>query len=268
MLHDVAPTHRIRRSRLNTVRESLHRVLAISHHNVRLRLRDPGQAISYLVLPMILMVVLKPLYIRAVPGGSTQVVIGLVVMFSVLAVGIAGSSILVERQWHTWDRLRQTRAGSAEILLGKVAPIYLLMLLQQTILLTFGCVVIGMPWPDSPVLVAVAILVWSFALLAIGAALATIARSLSELGAISDVGAMVLSSLAGALVPLSILPGWVEVAAHASPGYYALEMLRAAVAGDTRQVLGNAAVLIAVGLAAGGYAIHRLARGWGRTRLL
>lgn len=268
-LLDLAPTaSRARPTRAARLNGSLGRIGAIAQHNVTLRLRDPGQAISYVVLPMILMVVLKPLYERAVPGGSTQVVTGLLVMFSVFAVGIAGSSILAERQWHTWDRLRQTNASATEIMLGKLAPIYALMLVQQSILFLYGCAVIGMPLPRSWGLVAVAIAVWSFTLLAIGAALATIARSLSELGLISDVGAMVLSSLAGALVPLSILPGWVQVAAHFSPGYYALQMMRAAIAGDGSVVLVQTGILLAIGAMAFGYAIWRLARGWGRTRLL
>jgi ABC-2 type transport system permease protein len=250
------------------VRGSAYRIWAIARHNLLIRLRDPGQMISYLVMPMVLMVVLKPLYIRAVQGGAVQVVTGLLVMFSVFAIAIAGNSILVERHWHTWDRLRQSRASATEMLLGKTIPIFVLMLFQQSVLFCYGCVVIGIPVPDSLGYVALAIVVWAFSLLAMGAALATVARSLGELGVISDVGALVLSSLGGALVPLSILPGWASVLAHVSPGYYALSMMQAAVRGDAAGVLEPAGILFALGLLAGAYAVRRLARGWGRTRLL
>lgn len=250
------------------LRGSAYRIAAITRHNLTIRLRDPGQMISYIVMPMVLMVVLKPLYIRAVQGGTVQVVTGLLVMFSVFAIAIAGNSILVERHWHTWDRLRQSRASATEMLLGKTLPIFAIMLLQQSLLFCYGCLVIGVPVPHSLGYVALAIVVWSFSLLAMGAALATVARSLGELGVISDVGALVLSSLGGALVPLSILPGWAGVLAHASPGYYALSMMQAAIRGDARGVLAPAAILLALGLLAGVYAVRRLARGWGRTRLL
>lgn len=250
------------------LRESLYRIGAIARHNVTIRLRDPGQMISYLVMPMVLMVVLKPLYIRAVRGGTVQVVTGLLVMFSVFAIAIAGSSILAERQWHTWDRLRQTRASATEMLIGKILPIFVIMLLQQSLLFAYGCAVIGVPVPANLGWVALAIVVWAFALLAMGAALATIARSLGELGVISDVGALVLSSLGGALVPLSILPEWARWLAHVSPGYYALSMLQAAVRSDAGAVLRPAAVLLGLGLVSGAFAVRRLARGWGRTRLL
>ena len=252
----------------DAVRDSLYRIGAIARHNAIIRRRDPGQMIAYIIMPMILMVVLKPLYIRAVPGGTTQVVTGLLVMFSVFALGIAGNSILVERNWQTWDRLRQTRASSAEMLIGKTIPLFVFMFFQQTLLFIYGCLVIGLPVPHSLGFVVLAIVVWAFTLLAIGAALATIARSSGELSMVSDVGALVLSSLGGALVPLSIVPGWAQGAAHASPGYWALIMIKAAVRDNASGVLVPAAVLAGLGLLAGAFAVHRLTHGFGRARML
>src|SRR6185503_6906168 len=78
------------------VRDSAYRIAAIARHNLIIRRRDPGQMISYVAMPMILMLVLKPIYIRVVSGGDVQVVTGLLVMFSVFAIAIAGNSILVE----------------------------------------------------------------------------------------------------------------------------------------------------------------------------
>jgi ABC-2 type transport system permease protein len=224
--------------------------------------------ISYIVMPMVLMLVLKPLYMRAVDSGATQVATGLLVMFSVFAISIAGNSILTERTWRTWDRLRATSASATELLLGKTIPIFVVLVVQQSILLVYGCLVVGLPVPRSVLLVIFAIMVWGFTLLAIGAALAAIVRSHGELSVVSDVGALTLSSLGGALVPLSIMPGWAQAAAHASPGYWALSMLQAALRGDASGTLIPAGVLLAMGLAAGVYAVRRLTRGWGRSRLL
>ncbi|GAA0440446.1 hypothetical protein Acor_12720 [Acrocarpospora corrugata] len=250
------------------LRESVYRIRALSNHNTIIRLRDPGQTISYVVMPMVLMLVLKPLYVRAVDGGTTKVVTGLLVMFSVFAISIAGNAILAERTWKTWDRLRVSRAPAAELLIGKTLPMYLVMVLQQIILLTYGCLVIGLPIPGNIPLVLMSILVWAFTLLAIGALLAAIVRSHGELSVISDVGALTLSSLGGALVPLSLMPDWAQVAAQLSPGYWALQMLQAAVAGDTAGTLLPAAILLGIALVAGAFAVRRLTRGWGRGGLL
>lgn len=248
--------------------DSVYRISALVRHNILIRLRDPGQMISYVVMPMVLMIVLKPLYVKAVASGTTQVVTGLLVMFSVFAIAIAGSTIMVERHWQTWDRLRASRAPGFELLAGKIIPIFVVMVAQQSILLVYGCAVIGLPVPHNIGLVAVSILVWAFSLLSIGAALATIARSLGELGVISDVGALTISSLGGALVPLSVWPVWAQQAAHASPGYWALRMLQAAIRGDGQGMVLPAVILLALGLVAGVFAVRRLTRGWGRTRLL
>lgn len=260
MLLDVAPRAGLL--------ESFDRIAAVARHNVLIRLRDPGQLISYIVMPMVLMLVLKPLYVRAVDGGAEQVATGLLVMFSVFAISIAGNSILSERTWRTWDRLRASRAPAVELLIGKTAPLFVVLVVQQSILLGYGYLVIGLPTPVSLGWVAFAIGVWSFTLLAIGALLAAVVRSHGELSVMTDVGALTLSSLGGALVPLSIMPGWAQTAAHVSPGYWAMQMMQAALRGDAAGVLGPAGVLAAIGLTAGAFAVRRLTRGWGRSRLL
>lgn len=250
--------------------DAARRIGVLVRHQVIMRVRDPGQVISYVLTPMILMLVFKPLYLRAFAGnqGTLQVVTGPLIMFSVFTLAIIGNSILVEREWHTWDRLRTSSASVAEILLGKLIPVYLIVVFQQTLLMAYGCLIIGLPFPHSVGLVAIAICSWGLALLALGAALATILRSHAELGMVSDVGAITISALGGALVPVSIMPTWAAVAAHGSPGYWAIRMMQAAVRGDTAGTLRPAALLLAGALAAGTFATYRLARGWGRSHLL
>jgi ABC-2 type transport system permease protein len=249
-------------------REATYRIGVLIRHNTLMRLRDPGQMISYVALPMVIMLMFKPLYEKALGTGTVQVVTGPLVMFSVFTLAIVGNSILVEREWRTWDRLRTSSASAFELLLGKTVPVFVILLVQQSVLLVYGCLVIGLPLPRSIGYVALAIVVWGLTLLAIGAALATVMRSHAELGVVSDLGAIVLSAIGGALVPVSLMPGWAQLLAHFSPGYWALRMLQAAVAGDSAATLLPAAVLLAIALVAGLFAIRRIARGWGRSDLL
>lgn len=244
------------------------RVGVLIRHNTLLRLRDPGQMIAYLIMPMVIMLVFKPLYVRALDGSTVQVVTGPLVMFSVFALAIVGNSIFLERDWRTWDRLRASSASATELLLGKTVPVFVILLVQQSVLLVYGSLVIGLPIPRSVGYLALAVLVWGFALLAIGAALATIVRSFGELSLVTDLGAITLSAIGGALVPVSLMPGWIQVLAHGSPGYWALEMMQAAVRGDAMGTLRPAGVLLAVGLLAGVFAARRLAHGWDRSNLI
>jgi ABC-2 type transport system permease protein len=244
------------------------RIAALARHNAILRRRDPGSFLSYLIMPMVLMLALVPLYRRAVPGGVTQVVTGVLVIFSVLALSIVGTAMLTERTWHTWDRLRATRATTTELLLGKALPVYAVLLLQQTVLLLYGILVLGVRPHGAYVLLPFAVLIWGATLLALGTALAAVVRSHGELSAICDIGALVLTTLGGAFVPTSMFPPWLQAIAPVSPGYWALAMLQAAVRGDVRGTLGPALLLLTAGVVAAAFAARRLARGWGRSTMV
>ncbi|MEU6171968.1 ABC transporter permease [Streptantibioticus parmotrematis] len=248
--------------------ESLRRTGLLIRHNALLRLRDPGQMISYIVMPMLLMVVFKPLYMKSLDTGTLQAVTGPLVMFSVFALAIVGNSIMVEREWRTWDRLRASRAARAELLLGKTVPALVILVLQQTVLLCFGCLVIGMAVPVNAGLLLLAIAIWGVTLLSLGAALATLVRSRGDLGMVTDLGAMLVSAIGGALVPVSLMPQWARDIAPCSPGYWAMSMLHAAIADDAGAMLRPALVCLAIALAGGAVATYRLARGWGRSHLL
>ncbi len=195
--------------------------------------------------------------------GTAQAVAGILVMFSLLGISVVGNAILSERIWHTVDRLRATPAAPAELLAGKALPGLLVLLLQQATLLTFGVLALGLR-VASPTLLALVVATWAVTLLCCGAALATLARSTAELAAATDIGGVILTCFAGALVPLDALPGWVRAVGPASPGYWAMRGLHAAFGGDTGTVLRSLVPLVAVALGAGVLAGVRLARGWGR----
>lgn len=72
----------------------------------------------------------------------------------------------------------------------------------------------------------------------------------------------------GALVPLAAMPQWVRHVAPASPGYWAVTALQAALAGDTGRTLAACAVLTGFALAAGLVTVVRVSRGWGRSARL
>jgi ABC-2 type transport system permease protein len=246
-------------------RDALFRIGVLVRHNTMLRLRDPGHVLSYVVMPIVLVLALRPLYQAALPAGDTQAVVGMLVMFSVLSMSIVGTALVTERIWHTWDQLRGTRATTAELLLGKAVPVFAVLLLQQAALLAFGRAAFGLRVASVPLL-ALAVAVWGTTLLAVGSAVGVLARSTGELAAICDVGALAVSALGGALAPVSLLPGWVQAVAPASPGYWAVGLLRAAAAGDAAGTGRSAAVLLALAVAAGALAAVRLNRGLSQIR--
>jgi ABC-2 type transport system permease protein len=245
------------------------RTAALIRHNTMLMLREPGPLISRLVLPLAFLVLLHPLYEQAqgTSRGVTQAVVATIVTFSLLAMSIAGGTILTERIWHTWERVRATAAHPAELLTGKTVPVLAALLLQQAIVIAFGAACLGLAVASLPLLLVV-MLAWSLTLIAMGTALGLLAKSLSGLSACYDIGGMLLSSLGGALVPLTAMPGWIRAVAPASPGYWAVSALEAALRGDGSRTLAASAVLLAFAAGAGTVAAIRASRSWGRSAAL
>ncbi|MEV6965421.1 ABC transporter permease [Hamadaea sp. NPDC051192] len=237
-------------------------------HNFALLRAEPGPALSRVGMPLVLITALRPLYAAALgSAGLTQAVTGMLVLFSLLGLNIIAGGILTERSWHTLDRLRATPARPAQILVGKAVPLGTVLLAQQGALIAYSMIFLGLRVP-RPDLLLVAGVSWAVTLLCAGAALATVVRSQSELSAVNDLGGMFFTVLGGAMVPLALMPAWLRAAAPASPGYWALHALTAALTGDATATLRDAGVLLAVAAVLGAFAAWRMARGWGRNRLL
>jgi ABC-2 type transport system permease protein len=251
------------------LRDPLHRTGALVRHTTMLMAREPGPLATRMILPLGFLLLLHPLYEQAQHGnqGVAQAVIAALVTFSLMAMSIAGSAILTERIWHTWERIRATATHPAEQLVGKAIPVVAALLLQQSIVLVFGIAALGLAVAGLPLLVLV-VLAWSVTITGMGAALGLTVRSLSALSACYDIGGMILSSLGGALVPLAAMPLWIRHLAPASPGYWAVSALEAAVRGDAPRALGACAVMIFFAAAACLVAVLRIGRTWGRSARL
>jgi len=248
------------------------RMTALARHNAMLMLREPGPVISRLVQPLVLITLMRPLYLAALArdgaqAGTIQVVTGMLVTFSLLALSVVGTGILTERSWRTWDRLRSPPARAGELLAAKALPALALLVVLQAEVIAFGAGVFGLHVPD-PGLLALAVASWALALLGIGTALGATLRSQSELNVAYDIGGLLFSALGGALIPAAELPGWARAIAPGSPGYWAMGALRSALRGQAGPTVRAAGVLVAVAAVAGTVAAWRMSRGLPRSRLL
>lgn len=247
----------------------MYELAAVARHNAILFAREPGPAISRILMPLIFVSLLRPLY-QAAQGessGTTQAVAGALVLFSLLGMSLVGWAIVTERGWHTLDRLRATPARTIELVAGKAVPVLALLLAQQAVLIGYAVAVLGLR-PANYALLALAVLGWAVTLLGMGTAIGALVRSHSELSVVVDIGGVVLAGLAGALVPLSTMPGWAQAGAPISPGYWAMRAISGALGGDTGSTLRAVAILLAVATVTALLAAARIARGWGRSRFL
>jgi ABC-2 type transport system permease protein len=164
----------------------------------------------------------------------------------------------------TPDSPCRSAVRTAELLIGKAVPVLGVPAAQQAIVLGSGVVFFGMP-VAAPGLLVAACAAWGLARLGMGTAVGRLVRSYGQLSAAFDIGALFLTTLGGALVPLSTLPGWVRVVSRLSPGCWAAQSLRHAAAGDPGPTFTGAGVLLAVAAGTGAIAAWRVAPGWGRA---
>ncbi len=209
------------------------RSTVLVRHNLALLLTDPAPIVTLLLLPIVMMAFLKPSS-AAVLGaagfagttGAEQVVPGMAILFGFFGVGFLGSAFYREHGWGTWTRLLVSPAGRLEVLVGKAAPSFIVILAQLAVLFTVGFVALGLPRPASfPALAALTVGTVT-AITAIAMALVALCRTLSQMMVAGNLGGMVFAGLGGALAPIDALPGWAQVVAPASPAYWSLRGYR------------------------------------------
>ena len=220
-------------------------------------------------MPLVAIVVFEPLDRAAIgrSGGTAQAVTGQLVLFSMLSISIVGGSVMTERLWRTWDRLRATPAAPMELMVGKALPVGTVLACQQGAVLSFGIVVAGLHVKSAGALV-LAVAFWVATLMALGTALSLVARSSAEFSAVQDIGSFVATSLGGALVPLADMPAWARAIAPVSPGYWAMSALRGGLDGQVATVVRSGGALLGFAAAAVCVAAWRLGRGAGRSARL
>ena len=211
------------------------RSAALVRHEFRTMMADRGSLISLTLMPLVMMAFFKPLARLALTpqnptaNGSEYTVPAMTTMFAFFLVGFVGFAFFAEHQWNTWERLRASQASNAEILVGKIIPALALCLVQQLVLFGAGFALFGLRVRGSLLGVALVSVALAVCLVSVGVLLAAVLKTQQQLNAISNLGSMVLAGVSGALVPLSILPGWARTVAPIAPQYWAMRGFRATI---------------------------------------
>lgn len=213
---------------------------AIARHDLRILRSDPVFLLTMTVMPLIVMAFIKPAFgATTVPlagagvaaNGAEHAVPGVTVMFAFFLVGNVGFGVFREHGWNTWERLRASRATSAEVMAGKVVVPLLTLALQLAVLIGLGGLLFDLNVRGSmPAMTAVAAAL-ALCLVCLGLLLLALARSILQLNAVSNLGTMLFAGLGGAIAPIAVLPGWARAVAPATPSYWAMRGFRDVIAG-------------------------------------
>lgn len=235
------------------------RIGAVARHDLRILRRDPAFILIFTLMPLAFMAFTERAFGSALAvelgdpdlTGASVVVPGATVLFSGFLVGNLGFAIFREHGWGTWERLRASPLSSAELMVAKAIAPVLTLALQLTVLLGGGALIFGLELRGTLaafVAVAAALAVMEVAL---GFMLLSICRSVIQLNAFSNAGAMLIGGIGGAVTPVELLPGWARAVAPATPAYWAIRGFRAVTidGAGLGGVLGPVAMLVAFSVA-------------------
>jgi ABC-2 type transport system permease protein len=209
---------------------SLWRSWALIRHEMKALRDDPGSLVFLLLMPLLMMGLMKPLFglslqAEGFPGanGAEQAVPGMAAMFATFTGSFAGFTFFREHGWHTWDRLRASQASTLDIMTGKLAPTLLISVIQMVALFALGVVLFDLTIDGSVAGLVLIVVAFSASMLSFGVAITSLSRTSLQLNTFVNLFGIVFAGVGGALVPLAVLPGWVQSAARFTPTYWAME---------------------------------------------
>lgn len=211
------------------------RMLAIAQLDFRILRRDPAFLIVFTVMPLAFMAFNRDVMgaALAVAGegsgnrGVEFMVPAATVLFSGFLVGNLGFSVFREHGWGTWERLRSSELTSIELMVGKAVVPATVCAFQLTALLGGGALLFGMRLQGSIVAYVAVAAAMAVTQISLGFMLLSLCRSVIQLNALTNAGAMLLGGLGGAVAPVELLPGWAQTVAPVVPTYWAMEGFRA-----------------------------------------
>ena len=158
------------------------------------------------------------LFYNAGLQNSWFIVTGMIGMLLVmLGALVASASMVKEKEVGTVEQLLMTPAGSAEIILAKMAPIFVLLSLDIGLSAAVGSFVFGVPIRGSFGLLYIAGMLCVLSGIGIGTIIATFTRSQQQAQLMSFFVNPPLSMLSGATTPIEAMPDWMQPLTDMNP---------------------------------------------------
>jgi ABC-2 type transport system permease protein len=128
-----------------------------------------------------------------------------------------------ERQRGTLRRLLTTPTGRGTYLLGTILGFVFWALVQMTLLVTFGVLVMKVNWADNPAALAVMLTASALAAASMGTMLGTLIRTESQASGLSIMLGMVMALLGGCWYPIELFPAVMQNIVKILPTTWAMK---------------------------------------------
>lgn len=170
------------------------------------------------------------------------------ILFLMFTTTAGARTILAEREGGTLPRMLVTPSTPWQVLGGKVLGVFLIGIMQLTVLAVASYLLLGLSWGD-PLGVVLMILALVFAATGWGILLAAYSRTPGQVNTIGTALALVFAAASGNFAPRPSLPEWLKTISYISPNAWGLEGFSALIAGVSwQEILLTAAALVIMGL--------------------
>lgn len=167
---------------------------------------------------------------------------GMMLQFAIASLLVSASMIVVERKSRCLQRLLTTSVRRWQILLGHYLAIFTQIMLQLTLLMLFGQLLLKVGYLNSPGATLLVAASAAACIAALGLLIGVLARSQEQAIVFSLVPMFLLAGLGGAWVPLEVVGPTFEFIGHFSPVAWAMDGFKSVVL----RGLGVQAVLLPV----------------------
>jgi len=148
---------------------------------------------------------------------------GMILQFAIAGLLTCAQVIVSERKNHCLQRLMTTSASRMQILLGHYLSVFIMILAQFTLLITFGTLVLKLNYFSQPLATLVIALSASLAIAALGLLIGALAKSEEQAIGLSLVCMFLFAGLGGAWVPLEFTGKTFQAIGHFTPLAWAMD---------------------------------------------
>jgi ABC-2 type transport system permease protein len=188
---------------------------------------------------------------------------GITVMFVFFIVGMAGESLLREREAGTLRRLIAAPIPKAAVIAGKVLAFTLLVCLQVVVLFGVAHIAFQMPLGSEPLGLVLLTIILGLVASALGMLVASFARSAKQADSVGTILGFVLAGLGGAIAigqfPLTRSDSPMAIVARLTPHSHAIEAFYSLMGEQATllDILPQLAVLLGMAVLFGAIAVWR-----------
>jgi ABC-2 type transport system permease protein len=166
---------------------------------------------------------LAGMQVKAYPDTFQQNVPGFTIYGLFWIVSLMAGSVLQEKREGTFRRLLVAPMNPAVMLAGKLAPYYIINLVQLVIMLGASSLLFGMSLGDSGAGLVVVSLAAAATATGLGVLVSALARTEAQVSGITVLLLLTLSALGGCFVPRFIMPEWLRTIGLVTPHAWALD---------------------------------------------